>query len=85
MPEKKKMNETVRDFLAFLSEEYSYLTKIKIFLVKIPKLITDGDINELEFQEFLEKYELESSHFVYEKNRCREKRTASTACGRCAA
>ena len=67
------MNETVRDFLAFLSEEYSYLTKIKIFLVKIPRLITDGDINELEFQEFMEKYELESSRFVYEKNRYREK------------
>jgi len=67
------MKETVQNFLAFLSEEYSYLTKIKIFLVKIPGLITDGDINELEFQEFLEKYELESSRFVYEKNRYKEK------------
>lgn len=67
------MKETVRNFLTFLSEEYSYLTKIKIFLVKIPKLITDGDINELEFQNFLEKYELETSRFVYEKNRYKEK------------
>lgn len=67
------MKETVRNFLTFLSEEYSYLTKIKIFLIKIPKLITNGDINELEFQEFLEKYELETSRFVFEKNRYKEK------------
>jgi hypothetical protein len=56
-----------------LSEEYSYLTKIKIFLIKIPGLITNGDINELEFQNFLEKYELETSRFLYEKNRYKDK------------
>ncbi len=72
MPE-KKMKETVRNFLTFLSEEYGYLTKIKIFLIKIPKLITNGDINELEFQNFLEKYELETSRFLFEKNRHKEK------------
>lgn len=67
------MKETIRNFLNFLSEEYSYLTNIKIFLVKIPKLITDGDINELEFQKFLEKYELESLRFVKEQNNFKEK------------
>jgi hypothetical protein len=67
------MKETVRNFLNFLSEEYSYLTNIKIFLIKIPRLITSNDINELEFQKFLEKYELESLRFVKEQNNFKEK------------
>jgi hemerythrin-like domain-containing protein len=67
------MKETVRNFLNFLSEEHSYLTNIKIFLIKIPKLITSGDINELEFQKFLEKYELESLRFVKEQKHFKEK------------
>lgn len=66
------MKETVRNFLNFLSEEYSYLTNIKLFLLKIPKLITSGDINELEFQRFLEKYELETLRFVQERNQFKE-------------
>jgi hypothetical protein len=62
----------IQDFLTFLAEEYSYLTRIKVFLLKVPELITSGQVNELEFQNFLEKYELETSRFLYEKNRFKE-------------
>jgi hypothetical protein len=66
------MNDVIKDFLEFLSDEYSYLLKIKLFLLEIPDLITNGNINELEFQGFLEKYEVETAKFVFEKNRHKE-------------
>jgi hypothetical protein len=69
----EKMKYATEKFLSFLAEEYDYLTKIKIFLIRIPELIAAGDINELEFQNFLEKYEVETAHFLHEKNRYKER------------
>lgn len=68
-----KLKQEVGSFLNFLSEEYSYLTRIKLFLVNIPDLITTGEITQVEFQNFLEKFELETASFVYEKNRHKER------------
>ncbi len=65
-------NMPVYKFLNFLNEEYNYLTRIKIFLGKVPAMIMSGEINQVEFQNFLEKYELENSRFVFDKNRYRE-------------
>lgn len=67
-----KMKTIIQDFLTFLAEEYSYLTRIKVFLLKVPELISTGQVNEQEFQNFLEKYELETSRFLYEKKRFKE-------------
>ncbi|MCP5102918.1 MAG: hypothetical protein GY950_06055 [bacterium] len=67
-----KLNTIVENFLTFLAEEYRYLTRIKLFLVKVPEMIVNGDINQLEFQDFLEKYELETARFIFEKNRFKE-------------
>lgn len=67
------MKDAIEKFLNFLSEEYEYLVKIKVFLVRIPELIAKGDINNLEFQSFLEKYEVETAHFLHEKNLYKEK------------
>jgi hypothetical protein len=67
-----KLDETVNQFSKFLSEEYGYLLKIKLFLLDVPGMITAGNINELEFQGFLEKYEVETSRFLFEKNRYKE-------------
>lgn len=66
------MKYAIEKFLNFLSEEYDYLTRIKLFLVRIPELIAKGDINELEFQQFMEKYEVETAHYVREKTRYKE-------------
>jgi len=66
------MNEETKNYLTFLNEEFSYLLKIKLFLLEIPGMITRGDINQLEFQSFLEKYEMEMSRFLFEKNRHKE-------------
>jgi hypothetical protein len=61
-------DEIIKEFLSFLEEQIQVLTKIKLFLVSIPKLFTNGKISELEFQTFLEKYELETAAFIAEKN-----------------
>lgn len=63
------MDTLVNDFLNFLADEYRYLVKIKVFLVGVPKLITESKINEQEFQVFLEKYEVETAHYLFEKKR----------------
>ncbi len=67
------MDELIRDFLDFLAAEYKYLDQVKVFLTDIPEMITDGRINELEFQNFIEKYEIQNAHLLYEKNRYKEK------------
>lgn len=69
---KMKLDEHVNQYLQFLSQEYSYLVKIKLFLLDVPGMIADGNINELEFQGFMEKYEVETSRFLFEKNRHRQ-------------
>ena len=67
-----KLDEYVNQYLQFLSEEYGYLVKIKLFLLDMPGMITGGNINELEFQGFMEKYEVETSRYLFEKNRHRK-------------
>jgi hypothetical protein len=66
------MDEVIKEYLEFLSEEYGYLFKIKLFLMDIPDMIATGSISELEFQGFLEKHEVETSRFLFEKNRYQE-------------
>lgn len=66
------MDALINDFLNFLSEEYSYLVKIKVFLVNVPQMITGNKINEVEFQAFLEKYEVETSRYVFERKRFKD-------------
>lgn len=66
------MNDILDNFLKFLAEEYDYLVKIKLFLVNVPDMITTGKINELEFRDFMEKYELETARFLFEKNRFKD-------------
>ncbi|MCX6580654.1 MAG: hypothetical protein NT166_10785 [Candidatus Aminicenantes bacterium] len=66
------MNEILENFLKFLAEEYDYLVKIKLFLLDVPDMITTGKINEPEFRDFMEKYELETARFLFEKNRFKE-------------
>ncbi len=67
------MNELLKEFFDFLNEEYMYLSQVKLFLNEIPLRIENGNIDELEFQGFLEKYEVQNSHFIYEKNRYKER------------
>lgn len=67
-----KLDEYVNQYLQFLSQEYGYLVKIKLFLLDVPGMIADGNINELEFQGFMEKYEVETSRYLFEKNRHRQ-------------
>jgi len=67
-----ELNELITNFLNFLNEEYHSLVKIKVFLLGIPELISNGKINQLEFQNFLEKYELQTASMIYEKNRFKD-------------
>ncbi len=66
------MKELMNGFSAFLLEEYNYLAQIKVFLQRMPELITSGQVTQFEFQNFLEKYELETYRFVAEKNKYKE-------------
>ncbi len=66
------MKELTKDFLSFLCEEYSYLEKVKLFLAEIPQLIANGSISQMEFQMFLEKYEVETSRYLFERNKYKE-------------
>lgn len=66
------MKELMNEFLSFLSEEYSYLEDVRSFLIEIPQLIANGSISQLEFQMFLEKYEVQTSRYIFERNRYRE-------------
>lgn len=63
------MKELMKDFLSFLSEEYGYLEEVKAFLVQIPELIANGRISQMEFQMFLEKYEVQTSRYLFERNK----------------
>jgi hypothetical protein len=67
------MDELIKEYLSFLAEQYGYLTKIKLFLNRIPQMIVKGEVNQLEFQGFLEKYEVQNAHFIYEKNRFQQR------------
>jgi hypothetical protein len=66
------MKELTNEFLTFLSEEYDYLENVKSFLVEIPALIANGSISQMEFQMFLEKYEVQTSRYIFERNKYRE-------------
>ncbi|MCP4213733.1 MAG: hypothetical protein GY765_03705 [bacterium] len=66
------MNKTTNDYLVFLNEQYKDLTKVKQFLSGVPKLLTSGMINQMEFQNFLEKYEMESAGLLFEENRLKQ-------------
>ena len=61
-------DEIIKDFSSFLEEKYQAFVKIKRFLVGIPELFANGNITHLEFQNFMEKYELETARFISEKN-----------------
>ncbi|MCP5054969.1 MAG: hypothetical protein GY940_47825 [bacterium] len=63
------MKELTKEFFNFLSDEYNYLVRVKLFLAGVPDMIANGNISDLEFQGFLEKYEIQTSNFVFEKNR----------------
>lgn len=63
------MKELIKEFSEFLAEEYRHLTRVKVFLMKVPRLIGEGEIDQIEFQNFLEKYEVQNSHFINEKKR----------------
>ncbi len=65
------MNEIIIRFLQFLAEEHNYLVSIRKFLSEIPALITSGQITEFEFQNFLEKHELQTARFIFDKNQYR--------------
>jgi len=67
------MNELINDFSEFLASENQYLSQVKLFLVGIPEQVTRGEMNHVEFQHFLEKYEVQNAHFIYEKKRFMEK------------
>jgi len=68
-----KLKEIVNEFAEFLDQKYQYLLQIKLFLVGVPDLISNEKINQLEFQNFMEKYELETTKFLSEKNWYQEK------------
>ncbi|MGE5343867.1 MAG: hypothetical protein ACM3SY_20545 [Candidatus Omnitrophota bacterium] len=67
------MNELINEFLEFLNQENQYLSQVKLFLMGIPERIAAGEISQMDFQAFLEKYEVQNAHMVYEKNRFKEK------------
>ena len=67
------LNEIVTEFAGFLERKYHYLTRIKLFLVGVPELFTDNKINQVEFQNFMDKYELETARYLSEKNWYQEK------------
>jgi len=62
------MDTLMKEFSDFLAEELQFLTNIKLFLARVPELLTSGEITQIEFQEFLEKYEIETARFLFEKN-----------------
>jgi hypothetical protein len=69
----KNIDILVEDFLGFLNKKSQYLTNVKIFLLSIPELFPKGKISEMEFQNFMEKYEMETAAFLSEKNWYQEK------------
>lgn len=68
----KRKIEEIDNYLEFLNSEYDYLVKIKLFLVTVPEMIANGNINQLEFQGFMEKYEVETSGFMFRKSTHKE-------------
>jgi hypothetical protein len=68
-----KMDELIKEFSDFLADEYRYLNQVKVFLMGIPERISEGDTDHFEFQNFIEKYEVQNAHFLHEKNRFKER------------
>ncbi len=57
------MVNAVKDFYDFLDVETKRLLKIRDFIATIPDRITRGEITTIEFQNFVETYELETYKF----------------------
>ena len=68
----KRKIEEIDNFLQFINSEHDYLVKVNLFLVGVPEMIVNGNINQMEFQGFMEKYEVETSSFMYRKNLYKE-------------
>lgn len=66
------LTSTVKEFLGFLNEECDYLERVKLLMVRIPELISNGGITQMEFHDFLETFEIETSRYLNEKSKYKE-------------